>query len=72
MGEPRKIAGCSVLKEATAREYSRYKVVICQLSDVKKGESRYVVWYIDANDKPTEGRFYRENTDAQSEFERRT
>ena len=44
MGEPRKIAGCSVLKMATAREYSRYKVVLCELPDVKEGGSRYVVW----------------------------
>ena len=72
MGEPRKIAGCSVLKVATAKEYSRYKVVLCELPDVKEGGSRYVVWYVDASDKPTDGRFYVESTDAQSEFERRT
>ena len=40
MGEPRTIAGCSVLKEATAREYSRHKVVICELPDAKEGENR--------------------------------
>ena len=72
MGEPRKIAGCTVLKAANAREYSRYKVVICQLPDVKIGEPRYVVWYIDPKEKPTDAEFYEEDEDAQAEFERRT
>ncbi len=49
MGEPRVVAGCLVLKAAPAREPSRYKVVICHLSK-KKGEPRYVVWYIDDKD----------------------
>ena len=72
MGEPRKIAGCTVLKEANAKEYSRYKVVICQLPDVKIGGPRYVVWYIDPKEKPTDAEFYEEDEDAQAEFERRT
>ena len=72
MGEPRTIAGCLVLKEAAAREPSRYKVVICQLP-VTKGESpRYMVWYIDDKTRPTEGQSYNEREAAQSEFERRT
>ena len=61
-----------MLKEAPARERSRYKVVICQLPDAKQWEPRYVVWYIDDKDKPTGGRFYEEREAAQSEFERRT
>ncbi len=72
MGEPRIVAGCSVLKEAPAREPSRYKVVICQLPEAKEGLPRYVVWYIDGKDEPTYGRFYKEREDAQAEFERRT
>ncbi len=72
MGEPKTIAGCLVLKEATAREYSRYKVVICELPTAKGAEPRYMVWYIDDKDKPTEGKSYQEREDAQSEFERRT
>ena len=72
MGEPRKIAGCSVMKEAPARESSHYKVVICQLSGAKKGELHYVVWYIDDNGKPTGGNFYEDREAAQAEFERRT
>ena len=69
------IAGCSVLKEAPARERSRYKVVICQLPDAQEGAQegahRYVVWYIDDKDNPTCGRFCKEREAAQSEFERR-
>ncbi len=72
MGEPRTIAGCSVLKEATAREYSRHKVVICELPDAKEGENRFVVWYINNKDKPTAGQFYEEREAAQAEFDRRT
>ena len=82
MGRPRTIAAYSVLKEAPAREPSRYKVVICQLPDVKEGEQprtrsattevpRYIVWYIDEKDKPTEGKSYKEREAAQSEFDRR-
>ncbi len=71
MGEPRRIAGCSVLKAAPARERSRYKVVICQLPDAKKGENRFVVWYIDDRGNPTGGRYYEEREAAQSEFDRR-
>ncbi len=71
MGEPRVIAGYSVLKVAPAREPSRYKVVICHLGR-KKGEPNYVVWYIDDQDRPTGGRFYEERENAQSEFDRRT
>ena len=72
MGEPRIISGCSVLKEAPARERSRYKVVICQLPDAKQWEPRYVVWYIDDKDMPSDGRFYKARGVAQAEFERRT
>ena len=72
MGEPRKIAGYSVLQEAPARERSHYKVVICQLPDAKEGENRFVVWCIDDKGNPTGGRFYKEREVAQSEFERRT
>ncbi len=83
MGEPRTIAGCSVLKEAPAREHSRYEVVICQLPDAKEGEQprtrsattgvpRYVVWYIDDQDKPTDGRYCKEHEAAHAEFDRRT
>ena len=73
MGEPRIISGCSVLKEAPARERSRYKVVICQLPDAaQKGAYRYVVWYIDDKDMPSDGRFYEAREVAQAEFERRT
>ena len=72
MGEPRVIAGCLVLKTAPARIHRRYKVVICHLTDVKKGAPHYVVWYIDDKDKPTDGRFYRKREAAQSEFDRRT
>ena len=76
MGEPKVIAGCSVLKEAPAREHSRYKVVICQLPDAQEGAQeglhRYVVWNIDDKDRPSDGQFYNEREDAQSEFERRT
>ncbi len=73
MGEPRiiAIAGCSVLRVAPARERSRYKVVICQLPDVEEGEARYVVWYIDREDKPSAARFYKARAAAQAEFERR-
>ncbi len=71
MGEPRVVAGCLVLKAAPAREPSRYRVVICHLSK-KKGEPRYVVWYIDDKDEPTGGRFYEELKAAQSEFDQRT
>ena len=71
MGEPRTIAGCLLLKEAPARELHRYKVVICQLPTTKGAEPRYIVWYIDDKDKPTDGRYYKEREDAQSEFERR-
>ncbi len=66
------IAGCSVLKEAPARERSRYKVVICQLPDAREGADRYVVWYIDRKDKPSAARFYKAREAAQAEFERRT
>ncbi len=72
MGEPKKIAGCLVLKEAPARVLSRYKVVICQIPDAEEGESRYIVWYIDDKDKPTVGQFYKQRENAQDEFERRT
>ena len=72
MGEPKKIAGCPVLKEAPARKLSRYKVVICQVPNAEEGENRYVVWYIDDKDKPTGSRFYKQHANAQSEFERRT
>ena len=68
----RTVAGCSVLKEAPAREPSRYKVVICELLDAKRWEPRYVVWYIDDKDKPSDGRFYKARKVAQGEFERRT
>ncbi len=68
----RTVAGCSVLKEAPAREPSRYKVVICRLPDVQKGEPRYVVWYIDDKDKPSGGGFFKARAAAQAEFERRT
>ncbi len=61
-----------MLREAAAREPSRYKIVICQLPDGKEGAPRYAVWYIDDKDNPTGGRFYKEREDAQSEFERRT
>ena len=72
MGEPRTIAGCLVLKEAPARELHRYKVVICQLPTTKGAEPHYIIWYIDAKDKPTEGQSYKEHEAAQSEFEWRT
>ncbi len=71
MGEPRIIGGCSVLKAAPAREHSRYEVVICQLPTTKGAEPRYIVWYIDDKDKPTEGATYKEREAAQSEFDRR-
>ncbi len=71
MGEARTIAGCLVLQEAPAREPSRYKVVICQLPTTKGAEPRYIVWYIDDKDKPTEGETYKEREAAQSEFDRR-
>ena len=35
----RTVAGCFVLKEAPAREPSRYKVVICQLPDAPQEEA---------------------------------
>ncbi len=72
MGEPKKIAGCPVLKQAPASKRSRYKVAICQVPDAEEGETRYVVWYIDDQGKPTGGRFYKQRANAQSEFERRT
>ena len=71
MGEPRTIADCLVLQEAPARELRRYKVVICQLPTTKGAEPRYIVWYIDDKDKPTEAESYKEREDAQAEFERR-
>ncbi len=72
MGAPRIIGGCSVLKAAPAREHSRYEVVICQLPDAKEGENRFVVWYIDDKGNPTDGQFYEQLKDAQSEFDQRT
>ncbi len=73
MGEPKTIAGCSVLKEAPAREHDRYKVVICQLPDAAQEEAhRYVVWYIDRQDRPSDAGFFEARNDAQAEFERRT
>ncbi len=72
MGEPRIIAGCLVMKAAPARESSRYKVVICHLTGAKKGTPHYVVWYIDDKDNPTDGQFYEQLKDAQSEFDQRT
>ncbi len=71
MGEQRTVAGCSVLREAPARESNRYKVVICQLPDVKEGEARYVVWYIDREDRPSGAKFFKARAAAQAEFERR-
>ena len=72
MGEPRTVAGCSVLKEAPTREPSRYKVGICQLPDAHEGTDRYVVWYIDHKDKPSGGSFFKARAAARAEFERRT
>jgi hypothetical protein len=72
MGEPKTIAGCQVLKVAPALDPSRYKVVICQLADAEEGKNRYVVWYIDDQDKPTGGRFYKESEAANFDFDQRT
>ncbi len=73
MGEPRKIAGCSVLKEAPAREHNSYKVVICKLpDDAQEAPHRYVVWYIDRQDKPSDAGFFEAREAAQAEFESRT
>ena len=72
MGEPRKIAGCPVLKKAPGRNRNRYQVAICQVPGAEEGENRYVVWYIDDKNKPIGGRFYKQRATAQEEFERRT
>ncbi len=69
MGEPRVVAGCLVLKAAPAREHSRYEVVICQLPEKKGAEPRYVVWYIDDKDKPSDGRLYNARKVEQCEYE---
>ncbi len=65
------VAGYSVLNEAPAREPSRYKFVICQLPDAQEGADRYVVWYIDREDKPSGAKFFKARAAAQAEFERR-
>ncbi len=75
MGKQRMIAGYLVLQEAPARELARFKVVLCEMpvsTEATKGTDRYVVWYIDPNDKPSGGKFFNALAAAQAEFARRT
>ncbi len=75
MGKKRMIAGCLVLQEAPAREWARYKVVLCQMPvsiEATEEKDTYVVWYIDRKDKPSDGRFFKDRAAAQAEFTRRT
>ncbi len=75
MSEQRAIAGCLVLQEAPAREWARYKVVLCKMPvsiEATEKKDTYVVWYIDRKDKPSDGRFFKDRAAAQAEFMRRT
>ncbi len=75
MGEQRMIAGFLVLQEAAAHAWARYKVVLCEMPvspEAMEGTDRYVVWYIDQKDKPSDGRFFKARAAAQAEFARRT
>ncbi len=75
MGKQRMIAGCLVLQEAPAREWARYKVVLCKMPvsiEATEEKDTYVVWYIDRKDKPSDGRFFKARAAAQAEFGRRT
>ncbi len=72
MREQRTVAGCSVLREAPARETSRSKVVLCEIPDAQEGADRYIVWYIDSKDEPSGARFFKARAAAQAEFESRT
>ena len=75
MGKQKMIAGCRVLQEAPAHEPARYKVVLCEIPaprEATEGTDSYVVWYIDPNDKPYSGRYFKDRATAQAEFKRRT
>ncbi len=75
MGEKRMIAGCLVLREAPAHEQAHHKVVLCEIPaapEDQKAADRYIVWYIDHNDRPCGARFFKDRAAAQAEFERRT
>ncbi len=82
MGIQRMIAGYLVLQEEPARKLARFKVVLCEMplppepteetpEPTQKTDS-YVVWYIDPNDKPYSGRYFKDRATAQAEFKRRT
>ncbi len=82
MGEQRMIAGCLVLQEAPARELARFKVVLCETPvspeategtpEPTRETDSYVVWYIDREDKPYGGSFFKTCAAAEAEFARRT
>ena len=75
MGKQRMISGCLVLQEGRARELARFKVVLCEIPaprEATEGTDSYVVWYIDPNDQPYGGRYFKDRVAAQAEFARRT
>ncbi len=75
MSEQRMIGGCIVLQEAAASEWRHYKVVLCELPaspEATEETDSYVVWYIDPNDKPYNGSYFKDRAAAQIEFMRRT